>query len=300
LNEKGLCVKRCVTPHHSHIPNFESEIQIDVSDPCDIQDCYYCLCTQQMCKKLFLIKHIKSNTSFAIGSECFARISEPLAEQNEEFEKYYNATKCSKCQVKLFSKSNSYGDQNTHSSFQDSDKNPYCLSCYKFRYINTQKVLNSFHDENDIEEIVKYLKHEYKCKTCKTAMYFKTTSNHIANASIIDKNECKSCIQIQEKQEENKIKEAQRLHEDQLKEAQRVHEEQLKEAQRLQEEKLKESERLNAIIQFKKDRIIRKQGFYNKYDTYTSKCKKCNEIYNYMNSENNDSLCISCFKTNIN
>ena len=137
-----------------------------------------------MSKGLSVIKHNKTNISFAVGSECIHRFSKILGDANEGFENYYNAIKCSTCQIQLLydNKNILYGTQNTSDSFIDDNKNPYCFSCYKFRYINTPEVLKSFQDENDINEIVKYIKHVNKCKNCKVAMYFKTTSNHTANS----------------------------------------------------------------------------------------------------------------------
>ena len=237
LDENNLCVERCVNPNHNHSINNDKS---DDEDDCIMNDCYTCICTQPKCKGLWVITHKTTNVSFAVGNECIHRFSKKLGDANEDFESYYNAVKCSKCQVQLFSdnKNMLYGTQNTSDSFVDDDKNPYCFSCYKSRYINTPEVLNSLKDENDINEIVKYIKHINKCKNCKIAMYFKTTSNHTANASISNKDICKLCIRKEEKEERLKqYHEYQKEKEEREKEYQRKKEEREREYQRKQEER---------------------------------------------------------------
>ena len=71
------------------------------------------------------------------------------------------------------------------------------------------------------------------------------------------------------------------------------------EQKKKQEEQLKETQRLDDVFQFKKNRIIRKRGFYNSEYNYTAKCKKCSSIYDYFKSQNNDCMCLSCFKSKI-
>lgn len=296
LDDKHLCVERCVNPNHNHSINNDKS---DDEDECIMNDCYTCICTQPKCKGLWVILHKKTNISFAVGNECIHRFSKQLGDENEKFEKYYNAERCSKCQIQLFydNKNMLYGTQNTCDSFVDDDKNPYCFSCYKFRYINTPEVLKSFKDENDINEIINYKKHVNKCKNCKVAMYFKTTSNHIANSSILNKDICKLCIEkeqkIELKQQGKNIKECFEKQEEIKEHTNRKI--MINNAIR-QYEKLKEVQRLDNIIQFKKDRIIRKRGFFNKDYNYTAQCKKCDAIYDYFKSENNNCLCLSCFK----
>ena len=111
-------------------------------------------------------------------------------------------------------------------------------------------------------------------------MYFKTTSNHTANASISNKDICKLCIRKEEKEERLKqYHEYQKEKEEREREYQRKEEERRIENQRKQGEILKEAHRLDSIIQFKKNRIIRKRGFFNKDYNYSAQCKKCDAIY---------------------
>ena len=290
LDDKKLCIKRCVNPNHNHSINNENT---NDERECIMSDCYTCICTQPKCKGLWVITHKKTNVSFAVGNECIHRFSKNLGEANEDFQKYYNAVKCSNmlCQVQLFNdnKNMVYGTQNTHNNFVDSDGNQYCFSCYKSRYINTEEVLKSFQDENNIDEIVKYIKHQNKCKNCKVAMYFKTTSNHTSNAFISNKEICKSCIENEAREFKHKM----------LIEYQEKLEKRKEEQKKKQEEQLKETQRLDDVFQLKKNRIIRKRGFYNSEYNYTAKCKKCSSIYDYFKSQNNDCMCLSCFKSKI-
>ena len=277
LDNKNLCVKKCVNPNHNHSINKDNS---DDKNDCIMNDCYTCICTQPKCKGLWIITHKKTNISFAVGNECIHRFSKYLGDENEKFQEYYNAIKCSSCQCELFYNNNNllYGTQNTNELFKDSDKNPYCFSCYKLRYINTQEVLDSFNDKNNIDEIVKYILREYKCKYCKVAMYFKTTSHHIANSFISNKDICKTCIE-KEKYENERLILKNKLDEE--------IEKKLKE-QIVEYQKIREQKKNDEIIQFKKNRIIRKPGFDNKDYNYTAQCKKCNMIYDYINSQNND------------
>ena len=101
------------------------------------------------------------------------------------------------------------------------------------------------------------------------------------------------CIEKEEEKEQDKIKENNRKI---MIEYQKKQEERRIENERKQQERLKEAQRLDSIVQFKKDRIIRKRGFFYKDYNYTAQCKKCNLMYDYFKSENNECLCLSCFR----
>jgi len=80
-------------------------IEDDEDDENDDTDTYKCICTENSCKCLYIIRYKPTNTHFALGSICYQRFS---SQSEEEFYLKFTAKKCKDCKTPLVYKIGKY------------------------------------------------------------------------------------------------------------------------------------------------------------------------------------------------
>ena len=339
LKGKDLIKNRCCNFNHNHQPNdcdddcdddsFEYIDDDDNNDGCIIRECFTCICTENTCIDLYAVKHKKTNITFSLGSRCIERFSEELKNKLNDFIKYNeDIGNCSNCKIKLCKV-----DYKQHKCNYDPDfvKNniPLCFDCFKSTL--TSKVLKSFVDENDMNEIKKYIKHDWKCMNleCKIALWFKSTKYNSSNASTKNKDYCFDCIKEEElkqlkikmneliqkniekekqlklQQIENEKKRIEREEKNRILNIEREEKTRLLNIEREEKARLKKIEDEKKFlknlknIELKKQTIIRKFGCFENDRQYLNKCKNCEQEYNFIHSNNFINLCNYCFDKDI-
>lgn len=93
---------------------------------------YTCLCSENTCSFLAIIKHVPTDNYLAIGSSCYKRFN---TENSKTMYHVFNAKKCEKCQVPLVFRECNY-PKNTKSL-----KDKCCIKCENFKkriYLNVK------------------------------------------------------------------------------------------------------------------------------------------------------------------
>ena len=93
---------------------------------------YTCLCSENKCSFLAIIKHVPTNNFLAIGSSCYKRFN---TENSKTMYHVFNAKKCEKCNVPLVFRECNY-PKNTKSL-----KDKCCIKCESIKrrvYLNVK------------------------------------------------------------------------------------------------------------------------------------------------------------------
>lgn len=319
INNKKLFKYLHQTEKHKNCKNI-CYTQIEDNNSSDKRNCkendnlyYMCLCSEDDCKNLSAVRHIKTGKVFMFGSKCVGKICGDLQDDINNLHKNYDGN-CENCLCKLFindykdNKKNydNYGENGEGG--ENNYKNKLCVECYIEKNITdvVQKHYRLFKEE-PFEFISKYVKHIYKCQNakCKVPLHFKSSNYYDTNAKTNDKTYCNSCRYEKEKEknEETKKKlEAERLHKYEL---ERIRWEQIRKETLQKQEKMKikrqEIERENNRLEKEKaernlktiDYIIKKTGFYDNKRIYEFNCNKCKERCNIFDLQNKK--CKKCF-----
>lgn len=109
---------------------------------------YICLCSENTCSALMIVRHKPTKNFMAVGSVCYTRFNE---ENQKEVYHHCNSKKCNNCNLPLVFKANGKYAKNT-----DKKSNGYCFECSKIKR------------QENLKELMKkqriYLKVEYEDK----------------------------------------------------------------------------------------------------------------------------------------
>lgn len=150
-----------------------------------------CICSEDTCKDLFVVRHIKTNLYFGIGSSCIYRFCPKFGNFINNSLRHEQNPTCSQCNDFLFEMNSNTYKKNYLEDYFDGK----CLNCFIKKHA-TKKWIKNIEDPTDIDEMKQYLQHEKKCTNCHCCLYFKTTCFNDKNATQgLDK--CDKCFNIQ-------------------------------------------------------------------------------------------------------
>jgi len=102
----------------AHPENFEITSVYKTDDD---NEKYICLCSENTCSALMIVRHKPTNNYMTVGSVCYTRFNE---ENQKEVYHHCNAKQCKNCSLPLVFKANGKYAKNT-----DKKSNGYCFEC---------------------------------------------------------------------------------------------------------------------------------------------------------------------------
>jgi len=106
---------------------------------------YICLCSENTCSALMIVRHKPTKNHMTVGSVCYTRFNE---ENQKEVYHHCNAKQCKNCNLPLVFKANGKYPKNT-----DKKSNGYCFECCEKK---RQEDLNALLNKSRVYLNVKY------------------------------------------------------------------------------------------------------------------------------------------------